>query len=347
MLSCGNLALILIAASLQGAVASLSSGCGKAVGTGSGTKSTTVNGKTRQYILQLPANYNASTGYKLIFGYHWRGGTMNDVAPGYYGLRDLARETAIFVAPQGLNNGWANSGGEDLTFTDQMIDYITSNTCVDEDQVFSTGWSYGGAMTFELACSRPNVFKAVAVIAGAQLSGCDGGTTPIPYLGIHGVVDSVLPISLGRGLRDKFLQLNGCASKNTPEPAGGSGTHVKTTYDCRPGFPVWWIAHSGDHVPDPKDAGQSQSWAPGETWSFFTQPGLKGQSGTGGGSSSSSSSVPTTSITTSSTIPTTTTVGGGCSVRYSQCGGIGWSGPTCCQIGTMCNYLNDWYSQCL
>lgn len=82
---------------------------------------------------------------------------MNDVAPGYYGLRDLARETAIFVAPQGLNNGWANSGGEDLTFTDQMIDYITSNTCVDEDQVFSTGWSYGGAMTFELACSRPSM----------------------------------------------------------------------------------------------------------------------------------------------------------------------------------------------
>lgn len=114
----------------------------------------TVNGKTRQYILQLPANYNASTSYKLIFGYHWRGGTMNDVAPGYYGLRDLARETAIFVAPQGLNNGWANSAGEDLTFTNQMLDYITSNACVDKDQVFSTGWSYGGAMTFELACSR-------------------------------------------------------------------------------------------------------------------------------------------------------------------------------------------------
>ena len=155
MLSYGKLALILLAASLQEAVASLSSGCGKAVGTSSGTKSMTVNGKTRQYILQLPANYNANTGYKLIFGYHWLGGTMNNVAPGYYGLRDLAQETAIFVAPQGLNNGWANSGGEDLTFTDQMLDYITSNACVDKDQIFSTGWSYGGAMTFELACSRP------------------------------------------------------------------------------------------------------------------------------------------------------------------------------------------------
>lgn len=143
MLSFGKLALLLLAASLQEAAASLSSGCGKAVGTSSGTKSTTVNGKTRQYILQLPANYNASTGYKLIFGYHWRGGTMNDVAPGYYGLRDLARETAIFVAPQGLDNGWANSGGEDLIFTDQILDYITSNACVDKDQIFSTGGVMG------------------------------------------------------------------------------------------------------------------------------------------------------------------------------------------------------------
>ncbi|PNP48491.1 hypothetical protein TGAMA5MH_00385 [Trichoderma gamsii] len=243
MLSFGKLALLLLAVSLQEAAASLSSGCGKVSGTSSGTKSMTVNGKMRQYILQLPANYNATTGYKLIFGYHWRDGTMNNVAPGYYGLRDLARETAIFVAPQGLNNGWANNGGEDLTFTDQMLDYITSNACVDKDQIFSTGWSYGGAMTFELACSRPSmaakhVFKAVAVIAGAQLSGCDGGTTPIPYLGIHGVVDSVLPISLGRGLRDRFLQLNGCASKNAPEPAGGSGTHIKSTPQGRRPEPV-------------------------------------------------------------------------------------------------------------
>lgn len=175
----------------------------------------------------------------------------------------------------------------------------------------------------------------MAVIAGAQLSGCDGGTTPIPYLGIHGVVDSVLPISLGRGLRDKFIQLNGCASKNAPEPAGGSGTHIKTTYDCRPGYPVWWIAHSGDHVPDPKDAGQSQSWVPGETWSFFTQQGLKGQNGSG------------SSSTTSSTTPTATAGGGNCSTRYGQYGGTGWSGPTCCQTGATCKYVNDYYSQCM
>ncbi|RYP17572.1 hypothetical protein DL765_004427 [Monosporascus sp. GIB2] len=268
MRSIFSIALVLLAAIVPN-ISARSAGCGKSP-IASGTKSMTVNGKNRQYILQVPANYNPNTAYKLIFGYHWRDGTMNNVAPGYYGLRNLAKETAIFVAPQGLNNGWANSGGEDVTFTDQMVDTIKNALCVDERQIFATGWSYGGGMSFSLACSRPNVFRAVAVLSGAQLSGCAGGTTPVPYLGIHGVADSVLNINLGRQLRDKFLQLNGCAAKNAPEPARGSGSHIKTTYNCRAGYPVWWIAHSGDHVPDPRDA-NGQYWAPGETWNFFTQ----------------------------------------------------------------------------
>lgn len=31
----------------------------------------------------------------------------------------------------------------------------------------------------------------------------------------------------------------------------------------------------------------------------------------------------------------------------SQCGGIGWSGVTCCASGSACNKVNDYYSQCL
>jgi len=180
------------------------------------------------------------------------------------------------------------------------------------------------------------MFRAVAVIAGAQLSGCSGGTTPVPYLGIHGIHDSVLAISMGRSLRDKYLQLNGCASKNAPEPAQGSRTHIKTEYSCRAGLPVWWIAHDGDHVPDPSDA-NGVKWAPGETWTFFTQA-------IGGGS-------PTTTLVTTTTSapnnPTTPPSNPSCAVKYAQCGGQGWSGSTCCESGSTCTTNNQWYSQCL
>jgi hypothetical protein len=37
----------------------------------------------------------------------------------------------------------------------------------------------------------------------------------------------------------------------------------------------------------------------------------------------------------------------GCSAEWGQCGGIGWTGPSCCASGTTCTYSNAYYSQCL
>ncbi|KAJ3122873.1 hypothetical protein HK098_002412, partial [Nowakowskiella sp. JEL0407] len=38
---------------------------------------------------------------------------------------------------------------------------------------------------------------------------------------------------------------------------------------------------------------------------------------------------------------------GSCAAKYAQCGGNGFSGPTCCQSGSSCQKSNDYYSQCL
>jgi endo-1,4-beta-xylanase len=32
---------------------------------------------------------------------------------------------------------------------------------------------------------------------------------------------------------------------------------------------------------------------------------------------------------------------------WGQCGGNGWTGPTTCASGSVCQYSNDWYSQCV
>ncbi|KAK6535519.1 hypothetical protein TWF694_001974 [Orbilia ellipsospora] len=54
----------------------------------------------------------------------------------------------------------------------------------------------------------------------------------------------------------------------------------------------------------------------------------------------------TKTSTTSSSTTKTTTAGGACASLYGQCGGIGFTGPTCCQSST-CTFGNDYYSQCL
>ena len=38
--------------------------------------------------------------------------------------------------------------------------------------------------------------------------------------------------------------------------------------------------------------------------------------------------------------------GGACSAVWQQCGGKTWTGPTCCQAGSVCTVTNEWYSQC-
>ncbi|GIJ27207.1 hypothetical protein Vqi01_23690 [Micromonospora qiuiae] len=260
-----------------------SAGCGRAPGLNSGTHTIQSGGKSRSFILRLPANYNQNNPYRLVFGFHWLGGTAVDVDTGqtvqrdvwsYYGLRQLANNTTIFVAPQGLNNGWANSGGEDVTFVDDMLRQIESNLCVETTLRFALGFSYGGGMSFALACARPNVFRAVAVYAGGQISGCSGGTGRIAYLGAHGLSDNVLSISGGRTLRDRFVTNNGCTRQNPPEPAVNSRTHITTDYSgCAAGYPVRWIAFDGGHTPSPQDGGSSYTFLPAETWQFFTQFG--------------------------------------------------------------------------
>ncbi|KFZ20203.1 hypothetical protein V502_03269, partial [Pseudogymnoascus sp. VKM F-4520 (FW-2644)] len=57
-------------------------------------------------------------------------------------------------------------------------------------------------------------------------------------------------------------------------------------------------------------------------------------------SSGSATSAPSTTMP-----PTSTDVP--CGAQWSQCGGQGWTGTTCCQSGNTCKYSNDWYSQCL
>lgn len=251
--------------------AAATAGCGRPAGLATGTHTITSGGQSRTFRLDVPSGYDPNRAYRLVVGLHWWHGTASDVVnQGFYGLKPLAGTSTVFVAPQGIDNAWPNSGGRDVQFIDDVLRTLEAALCIDTTQRFATGFSYGGGMSNALACARATVFRAVAVLNGAQLSGCDGGTQPIAYLGSHGVVDDVLNISQGRALRDRALRNNGCQAQQAPEPAAGSGTHTRTAYTCRDGYPVVWLASDSGHQWDARDRGQQQSWVPGEIWRFFT-----------------------------------------------------------------------------
>ncbi|KAJ1548086.1 hypothetical protein HK096_005455 [Nowakowskiella sp. JEL0078] len=55
----------------------------------------------------------------------------------------------------------------------------------------------------------------------------------------------------------------------------------------------------------------------------------------------------TTTTTTTTITTTTTTASANCVAKYGQCGGLYYTGTTCCQSGSTCKFNNNWYSQCL
>ena len=182
------------------------------------------SGGSRSYILRIPDNYDNARPYRLIFAY--------PLARRHHGgcrRRRGERGRLVVLRAEGAGGRQhhlrCSAGhrqrlaqfrwpGSDVHGRHGRAH--SRRFCVDTTRVFALGFSYGGGMSYALACGRPTVFRAVAVYSGGVLSGCEGGTQPVAYLGIHGLGDNVLGTSGGRSMRDRFVMNNGCTDQ---EPA--------------------------------------------------------------------------------------------------------------------------------
>jgi poly(3-hydroxybutyrate) depolymerase len=226
-----------------------------------------VQATTRDFIVKLPASYDPNHPHPLVLGFHPNSSSAGDVAGapllgGYYGLEDLASADGVdvvFIAPEGIDGGWANTGGRDVAFVEQMLDALAAELCIDESRIFSVGFSYGAIMSYSLACAMGDRIRAIAAMSGGLLGGCVDGDVPVAVWSSHGTSDQTLSLSSGEAARDEFVVRNGCGSQTmatTPSPC-------VSHQGCDPGYPVTWCEFNGDHV--------TPSWAPQAIWDFFLQ----------------------------------------------------------------------------
>ncbi len=257
----------------SGAVeAAKSAGCGTIDALKSGRASIDVSGTTREYILKVPDGYDPNRPYKLIFAWHWRGGSADDVASGsigggpYYGLEARAADTAIFVAPEGIDAGFANTDGRDIAFARAVLALFDAKLCIDRERIFSTGFSYGGMMSDAIGCEMADVFRAIAPMSGGlpsaehDYSGCNQvNSHPIAVWMSHGTSDLVVPFADGENARDLFVARNQCQSQTSavePSPC--------VAYQgCSAGYPVHWCEFSGGHT--------APTFASAAIWDFFSE----------------------------------------------------------------------------
>lgn len=167
-------------------------------------------GLSREYFVYVPANYNETSKAPLMFNFHGGAGDISS-AIGYSDMRSIA-DTAgfILVYPQALPEPNAKDpskeGGvwtykdktianevDNIGFVMAMIDNLASEYNVDEERVYSCGYSNGGEFTFELACKISDRFAAIGVVARSMDTETYNNCLPVhptSVLTIHGTKDS-------------------------------------------------------------------------------------------------------------------------------------------------------------
>jgi polyhydroxybutyrate depolymerase len=186
---------------------------------GSSTQSMTIGGMQRSYRVYRPKSLPASA--PLVVMLHGALGSAQQ-AESSYGW-DAQADTGHFVVayPDGYKRTWAVSSDccgppaaehvDDVAFITAVVKSISDTLPIDQQRIYATGISNGGALAYRLACDT-DIFAAIGPDSTDLLGDCPS-PAPVSVIHIHGTADSTFPYKGGPGRRDN----------------GGTGPHPADT----------------------------------------------------------------------------------------------------------------------
>jgi polyhydroxybutyrate depolymerase len=228
-----------------------------------------VGGAARTYALYVPAGYDGTRAYPIVFAFHGDGGTGASLRAGFK-LEQASAGEAIFVYPDGTGKTWhIDTLAEmtpDIAFIDAITDSLFTTYCVDSARIFATGMSRGAYFVNQLACRSRTAFRAVATHAGggpfgvadSEWDGQGNLTCPatLSALQVQGLADTVVPPSEGMKPRAFWRGKNACAATTS-----AYGTSPCVAYDGCARPEVWCAIPGLGHA--------LWSNASKVTWEFF------------------------------------------------------------------------------
>lgn len=149
------------------------------------------------YLIYLPENYNekdTQNSWPLLLFLHGAGeiGTDIEKIKGH-GLPRLIKEGKQFpfivVSPQANKFGWQ----PDILY--ELLQNIKTNYKVDNERVYLTGLSMGGAGTWDLAIKYPEEFAAIIPICGRADTSKIWRLRNMPVWCFHGDKDEIVPFA--------------------------------------------------------------------------------------------------------------------------------------------------------
>jgi polyhydroxybutyrate depolymerase len=162
---------------------------------------TTAEG-VREYRLAIPDDYTGDKPLPLVLNYHGLGSNADQQAV-YSELEEKgpARDY-IVITPQGQTLAGFRiwnvlpelASPDDVGFTGALIDYASTNLCIDTRRIYATGMSNGAGMSVLLGCNLGSELAAIAPVAGVNLEfGPCTSDERVPVIAFHGQQDRIVP----------------------------------------------------------------------------------------------------------------------------------------------------------
>ena len=177
----------------------------------------------RWWLLTTPLDHDGKTPLPLVVDYHGLSEGA-DIHAKMSELSPFALEHGfILVTPNGTGTPtkWQISPdlktNPDLQFTNEMLDQLESELCVDTSRVYATGLSNGAFISSAVGCALSDRFAAIAPVAGLLRPLPCTTSHPMPVLTFHGTDDPILLFNGGVGSRLGEVMKNGPGAKPKAE----------------------------------------------------------------------------------------------------------------------------------
>lgn len=181
------------------------------------------------YVLQIPASYNAKKGTKwpvIIFlhGIGERGNDLNRVKNA--GLAGIAAKDPNFpfivISPQCKADTWWDVPSLTVLYKDVLEKYN-----VDSSRIYLTGLSMGGYGAWAWALAAPEKFAAVVPICGGGTPSKACVLKTKPVWAFHNADDPTVNVRESRNMVNAIRDCGGTLVKYTENPTGGHNAWTK------------------------------------------------------------------------------------------------------------------------
>ncbi len=179
-----------------------------------------VDKQLQPYRVFVPTKYDAAKPTPLVVALHGMGGDENSYFTAYDNgvvKREAEARGYLVVCPKGRGSASMYLGDAERDVMD-VIAAMRRDYNVDADRIYLTGHSMGGFGTWSIAPKYPDLFAALAPIAGGGMPSSLSKIKHVPQIVIHGDKDPTVPVERSRvmvkaaqelGIKIKYIEVPG------------------------------------------------------------------------------------------------------------------------------------------